>query len=58
MGCSINIIRKIKPVREVKYVPTPELYEDEFEVNVESALLDLYEKVGILKQRIDKLEGR
>ena len=31
--------------------------DEEFEINVESTLLDLYEKVGILKERIERLEN-
>ena len=85
MTCSITIIRRGKPVAEVKGVDIGEpLYDDElararraivqhiaeqelldevveedtFEIDVESTLLDLYEKVGILKERIEKLERR
>ena len=71
MTCSINIVRKANPKCECKHVPVEieraiiqrdaekELLKElEQEVNVERCLLDLYEKVGILKQRIEKLEGR
>ena len=53
MTCSIQVNRKAKPESEVKYVDV----DEEFDINVENCLLDLYEKVGILKQRIERLEN-
>ena len=82
MTCSITIIRRGKPVAEVKGVEVGEpLYDDieelkrlrdevealeigpyihddeQFEIDVESTLLDLYEKIGYLKQRVERLEN-
>lgn len=56
MSCSINIIRRSKAVQEVKYVPDPEMEKIMYDISVEECLIDIYEKIGILKERIERLE--
>jgi hypothetical protein len=57
MSCSINIIRRSKPVREVKYVPDPEMEKIMYDISVEECLLDIYEKIGYIKERLERLEN-
>ena len=52
MTCSINIVRKVKPECECKYIG-----DEEEELDVEFLLTNLYEKVGELRRRIEVLEN-
>ena len=52
------IIQHIAEQELLAEICEEELKQEIQDINVERCLLDLYEKVGILKQRIEKLEGR